>query len=76
MTDTREHVRQQIRDLYDFEPETWEAIDALGKAEQRIRDRDNVTMQAHIEHTVANLSDRMRAMGYDLPEGLTFEMRP
>lgn len=71
----RQQIRQEIRDLYDFPPEIWEAIDALGRAEQRIRRADRAQMEARIEHVRATLPDRMREQGYDIPEGLNFEWR-
>lgn len=72
---TPESVRQQIRDLYDFPPETWAAIDALAAAEKRIRDRDRANMLARMEHVRATLPDRLRELGYDVPEGISFEWR-
>lgn len=70
---TPDAVRQQIRDLYGFCDETWAAIEAVVRAEQRARNRDRARMEAHIKSVAASMPERMRAEGYDVPEGLRFE---
>lgn len=67
---------ERIRELFGFTPEQWAAIGALAKAEKRLRDLDQARMQAHLERTIAGLPDRLRAEGYDIPDGLRFEITP
>lgn len=67
---------EHIRELFGFSPQEWAAIDALAQAEKRLRDLDHARMMAHIGHVADTMPDRLRAEGYDVPDGLRFEVRP
>lgn len=74
MTGERDELGEWLRQTFGFTPEQWAAIDALAKAEKRLRDLDQARMQAHLQHTVATMPERLRAEGYDIPDGLRFEI--
>lgn len=76
MTAERDAFDKHIRELFGFTPEEWTAIDALAKAEKRLRDLDEARMRAHPQHVAATLPDRLRTEGYDIPDGLGFEFQP
>lgn len=76
MTDpTPDAFGEWLRELFGFTADQWAVIDALGKTEQRLRDLDHARMTAHIKHVADTMPDRLRAEGYDVPEGLRFEWR-
>lgn len=76
MTDERDEFGEWLRQMFGFTPEQWAAIDELAKTEKRLRDLDEAQMRAHLQHTVATMPERLRAEGYDIPDGLRFEITP
>lgn len=72
----RDDFGEWLRQMYGFTPEEWAAIDELAKFEKQVRDRDQARMRAHLQHTVNTLLERLRAEGYDIPDGLRFEITP
>lgn len=76
MTGGRDEFGEWLREMFGFTPEEWAVIDALAKAEKRLRDLDEAQMRAHLRHAVATMPERLRAEGYDIPDGLRFEITP
>lgn len=68
-------LKQLVREMYGISPEEWAAMEALCEAEARIRDAGTKRVMAHAEAVAAQMPDRLRAEGYDVPASLRFEVR-
>ena len=66
-------LAQWLQEFYGIPDDVWAAMMALNEAEQRVREADRQRMLAHIQDVVASMPDRLRAQGYDVPDGLRFE---
>lgn len=64
-----------IQDVYGIPDDVWAAMMALNEAEARVREDDRQRMLAHMRDVAASMPQRLRAQGYDVPDGLQFEWR-
>lgn len=70
----RDPLARWLQDAFDIPDDVWAAIQALCEAERRIRETDRRRMLARLRDVAASMPERLRALGYDVPDGLRFEL--
>jgi hypothetical protein len=64
-----------LQDAYGIPDDVWAAMVALSEAEARVLAAGRRRVLAHAQEVAASMPERLRAQGYDVPDGLQFEWR-
>jgi len=70
----RDPLARWLQDAYGIPDDVWAAMQALSDAEARIREADRLRMLAHLRDVAASMPERLRALGYNVPDGVRFEL--